>query len=193
MEINYSTNIIFLIIIYLGKLAIEKFTTVSIEKFKYETQLENEKSMVVYSRLHSDRAKVIRELYVLLVDAVNSLISLAKPLQLAGEPKKEEKFKIVVDKYNEFLKYYEHNKIFFSSQLCIMVDDIINKLRDPILDYETFYPAWKESVEVDDRKNAHDFHKELTKAWGKIKDDIPPVKEKLENEFRSIIGVNLKK
>jgi hypothetical protein len=179
------------ILVYLGKLIIEKFADINIEKIKLQAQLEKEKIMLVYGNLHKDRAIVIKKLYRLLINANNALISLTKPLQMAGEKKKNEKFILVAKEYNKFLKYYEHNKIFFKNELCELIDNIIDKLRDPILDYETYLPAYEQSVEVDDRKNASDYHKELVNAWKKVKDEIPPIKEKLENEFRSLIGVGL--
>lgn len=177
------------ILIYLGKIIIEKLADINVEKIKFQAQLENEKSILVYSNLHKYRAEVVKKLYRLLIDTNNELISLTKPLQMAGEKNKNEKFIQVAKKYNDFLKCYEYNKIFFKNELCQLVDKMIDKLRDPILDYETYLPIYEQAVKFDDGKNARDYHKELVSAWKKVERDIPPIKEKLENEFRSLMGV----
>lgn len=176
---------------YLAKFLIEKITAINIEKIKSEAELENQKMLTIHNRLHTDRANIIKELYFKMVDANNTLISLTKPLQMAGEKTKEEKFKEVVDTYNDFVRYYDHNKIYFDKKICLIIDKVIESLRDPIIDYEVYYPSWKEGSEMGDTTVAREHFKELRKAWDKVKGIIPPLKESLEEEFRTLIGVKL--
>ncbi|HCT30307.1 MAG: hypothetical protein UU64_C0024G0009 [candidate division WWE3 bacterium GW2011_GWF2_41_45] len=160
-----------------------------IEKYKNELSIELEKSKVTFNNLHSKRINIISNLYKKLVAVNNSLASMTKPLQLAGEPAKEEKLKTAIDDYNNFLHYFDDHRIYFSEPVAKKIDDIVDSFRGVCLDYDCYYPAYKQSLDASDGANAKDYHAELVKAWNKVKNDIPTIRLELESELRKIIGV----
>lgn len=49
---------------------------------------------------------------------------------MAGEPTEEEKRKLSGDSYNEFMKYFDQNKIFFEKSLAVDLENFAKKLRE---------------------------------------------------------------
>lgn len=162
------------------------FLDKDIEKYKSDLKIEQMK----FSRLHDDRSNTISELYALLADLDTKMNSLTSPLQLAGEPSKEEKEKIAGEAGQKFVEFFYKKKIYFSKSIVKLLDELIKKFNEAWI-YSTPYPKTEfdeyESSEI--KKERLNF---LKMAWKTVSEQIPPIKEKLEDEFRLIYGVEEK-
>lgn len=158
----------------------------SIDKELNEYRNELEKDRLRYTKLHNKRAEITAELYEKFVEFEEDLRSLTHPMQKVGDPAKDEKLENTAKSGNEFLNFYMMNKIYFPPEVCETVEEIV-----------------EESMEIHKEKRtraakfAHremepgDFEKELD-YWERVtEEDIPKLKEELENHFRELLGVEL--
>ncbi len=152
-----------------------------IEKFKNRLFLEK----IKFSKLHEERAKVIKELYEKLVDFENSMISLTKPIQWIEELKEKEKLKISSKKGNEFENYCKKNKIYFDGELCEILDEISKEMKKSWTDFYV-YPGERETLSKEEISKKWEIR---ISAWRRIHLKVQPLKDKLEEEFRKMLGV----
>jgi len=144
---------------------------------------------ISFSQLHVERAHVIKVLYEKLVDLYDSMQSLLKYFQGADEPSLDEKAQVFRDAHNEFIRAVARNKIYFGKDTCEIMDRLFFSSRDTYIDITT-YPIDPRHPELHAVKG---LYRERTEMWEKareaFKKDIISLKEKLEEEFRSLIGV----
>ncbi|WP_298537031.1 hypothetical protein [uncultured Algibacter sp.] len=191
---------------YLTKRIIEQILNKDLEKFKTELEAQNQiaklnfdKEMESYksdlnllssrqSLLHEKRSEIILELYQKLVSLHNSMLDMtARMRNVTGKDQatiqKEELERITKtgELGNDFFNYYQTNKIFFTANICELIEEIQNGLRESHSDY-SFKHLWG----LPHSEMTHDM---AIKANEKVKDEIPKLMSKLENEFRKSIGV----
>jgi len=160
---------------------IEQFFSKDLEKFKSELQKELIKHRTKFEILHAERANVIKEVYRKIVKTQRAFESLIKPLQLAGEPTEEEKTKILADEFNSLASYYRENRLFFNEALAQEIDKLLQK----------FIEIWNQWEYTKDLQQIGQPNvNEWSKAWDKVKDEIPPIQKAIENRFRDTIGID---
>ena len=116
------------IIIYLGKIVIGKSSEVFLENQKYKLEVNKIEHQVKYSKLHEERAIVIKELYISLFDIESILSLIAAQNQLdKWESSDITSEKMVSKKYQETKVFLEKNRIYLKNELC---EKIINLLDD---------------------------------------------------------------
>lgn len=132
-----------------------------------------------YGKFHVEGTGVIKETYKNISKTYIALESLIAPMQWVGEKSIIEKRKDFVDIANNFLQYFQENKIFFSQNL----SSDINKLSE---EFKEVYNKWNLSQVsgVNGRHNLEDWNK----AWEQLKTDVSQTKVEIENKFRKIIG-----
>jgi hypothetical protein len=142
-----------------------------------------------FTELHVERAHVIKGLYEKLVDLYDSMQSLLKYFQGGGEPSLDEKAQVFRDAHNEFIRAVARNKIYFAKDTCEIMDRLCFTSRDTYIDITT-YPIDPRHPELHVVKG---LYQERTEMWEKareaFKKDIISLKERLEEEFRSLLGV----
>lgn len=82
---------------------------------------------------------------------------------------------------NEFFKFYQFNKIYFTPNICALIQEIQDGLKESHTDY-SFRHLWG----LPPSEMTYEMAK---KANDKVKDEIPKLMGKLEYEFRKSIGV----
>lgn len=152
-----------------------------IEKYKAEIQLESEKNKVQYSLLQTKRAEVVECLYEKLNKMDAAIKSYINIFQGAGDMPVEEKGKIAVKNGNEFIDYYFSHKIYFDKETCKLIEDINKRFRTAWIDFQ-----YKDSVPKE--KVGYDL---WLKAWKSVDEEIPILRERVEDSFRKLLGVNL--
>lgn len=151
-----------------------------IEKYKYRLQQEQ----ITSSKLYDERAQVINNLYELLNDFDRKMHSLTCPLQLACDLPEKEKRKHASKAGQKFVEYYSKKKIYFSKETAKLLDEINKEFEGAWINL-TIYP----SIEIDRDNINRDKWELWMKSWKIISKKIPPLKEKIEDEFREILGV----
>ncbi len=157
----------------------------AIEQLKSELQITTIEHQVRFSKLHENRAEVIAELYKNLVQAINANLSAAFYKEMSGESEKGKEFIAAVVNLGEFYDYFNINRIYLSNHLCHMLDEMWGNLTAPTYKYRDFLEK-KISSGID---LGEEEIKAWDEAWNSMVDDIPPIRQVLENEFRSILGV----
>jgi len=157
----------------------------TIEHLKSELQLKAVEHQVRFSRLHEKRASVIAELYGHLVEAIWGAESFLSPVEWTGEPNKEEKHRIAMNKLADVYRYFDKHKIYLPPELCASLDELIQHVRSHVIKFGVYveYPV-------------SDFHKEIIKekreawasGWDAINTQVPLARQKLEDEFRALLG-----
>lgn len=120
------------------------------------------------------------ELYRLLVEFIGAAESYASPLEYSGDKSKDEKSEILGDIATQFRKYFVTNRIYFSKDVCNSVDNLWLESIGPIRKFS----VWRSMGENS---------KETTEAWINADETmakkIPALLEKIEDEFRDLLGV----
>ena len=170
-------------LVWLIREVVRLFFSRSLEKFKSELEKEVITHKLKYERMHSDRAEVIKQVYTRITRTHRSLGSFMSRLQLMGESTEEEKGKIAADAANSFTEYYEENRIFIDEDLAKKIDLLSQNFRLAWIKFQT-----KQHLP----KNSDDALKQWQSAWDIINEQIPPIKQEIEKDFRKIIGISNK-
>ncbi len=164
--------------------------TKDIEAFKSNLQLATIEHQVRFSKLHDKRAQVIQDLYSKLVALDTVIHSVLKRFQKVGEATLEEKVREYGRLHNELNDFFLPNRIFFSSETCRVIDDLLFLSRDINFDITT-YPVDPESSEY--KYGPRDLLNERHEYWEKARKafdtDVKKLMEQLEMQFRSMLGV----
>lgn len=156
----------------------------SFEKFKSELAFLAEKA----NKLHDKRIDRIEVIYSLLVDFYNDMLILVSwkvGNGMSGEEINKQEWDNVRkagDAGNKFLNYYSKNKLYFNSDTCLLIDEIIKLTKDSHDDLYSKYIFGTISAEID--------FEHFKRATNVIREKVPKVKEELEENFRRIIGVD---
>ncbi|MHA4091029.1 hypothetical protein [Bacillus cereus] len=164
---------------FFGKSIFQTYLTKQTEAYKSELQRITNQHQITFSKLHADRADTIKELYPMLVKlerSVNSLTVIFK-INISADvvPDTGE----IGENYEKFSDYYMINKIYFSEPICKLIDTINEKFVEVIIKYDTY--GYEKSKQI--KKDL------LIQNLKSVEEQIPLLKNKLENEFRILLGV----
>jgi hypothetical protein len=161
-----------------------------VEAFKSTLQLATIEHQVRFSKLHDKRAVVIQDLYGKLVALDTAIHSVLKKFQQMGEASLEDKVREYGRLHNELNEFFLPNKLFFDTETCRVIDELLFLSRDTYFDITT-YPVNPESPEYN--YGPRDLLKERHEYWEKARkvfdSDIQKLKIKLEAQFRAMLGV----
>ena len=203
--------IIFAILLF-GKKLIEYFFTETIELKKTELnqELENHKNKleqqnkdfqhdldiklnefnIQFSKLHQDRADVIKELYYKIIELQSAMTVFTRkihPIIEDAEKEQQERVDRVNKALQDFVNYYMPNKIYFDKNLAKKLDDLSNEYRIKGWDFAQM------SRHLSGYRMTKDTYDEYQKKLDAISEEIikefPKIIEDLEDEFRTILGV----
>lgn len=153
------------------------------EKYKSDLAFHSQKAF----KLHDRRLDKIDELYSLLSDFYNDMFTLTTWKIVTGmkdeEVKKQEYDNTMKagESGNKFLTYYDKNKLYFNSETCKLIDEIIELLKKSHSDFSFKYIFGQISPQME--------MENIRQATEKIRNIVPELQKKLENNFREIIGV----
>ena len=186
------------ILAWLGRELFRKWIESKIEAYKFELLKSSEEHkaqlqritnehQIRYSKLHNDRAMAIKEVYTNLYKMELSMSDFICPLTLAGDAPKSEKGRIAAENVNSFSSFYYENKIYFDKSICELIEEIIGIVKEVWGDFTAY------DLHLEKLSENFEFRKEQRKIWNeswkKIRDVVPQLKAKLEDEFRKLLGV----
>ncbi|WP_435263814.1 hypothetical protein [Tenacibaculum sp. nBUS_03] len=191
---------------YIAKRIIEQVLNKDLEKFKTELESQNriaklgfDKEMETYKSdlnlistrqnlLHSNRSQIILELYQKLVELHNSMLDMTARMRMVTgkdqetiESEELERINKTGELGNNFFKFYQFNKIYFTPNICKLIQEIQDELKESHSEY-SFRHLWG----LPPSEMTYGMAK---KANDKVKDEVPKLMNKLEYEFRKSIGV----
>lgn len=190
IEFLGGTTAISLTVGLLGKKAIEAYLAGRIEAYKNNLEKIANEHAVRFQRLHTERAEIVKTFYEKLVFLDDTLHSTLRFFQKIGEPSLEDKVGKLSDQFNELREYFLPKRIFFEKKLCELIDKILESAKGVFYDITTL-PVEPQGVPYKyDRELLKERHDFWEKARGIHKNEISQLKNELENEFRTILGVN---
>jgi hypothetical protein len=158
---------------YLAKLIITNF-------FNYQAKKLEHEHHIIFSNLHVERAKIINELYALIVETENKIKSFNLLSNLISKKIDEGEKEEVSNAIIKLSNFFERNRIYFSENVCDKVLNIINLSADVYLDIRI-----SSSVEFQN----NDQSKSYSEVNKKIKSEIKNLRTIIEIDFRKLLGV----
>jgi len=151
-----------------------------IETHRYELEIIKLKDSNVYSK----QVDIIETLYDKISTLQSKLLEMTALVKFEREDfEAEEKERIEESgkAYNEFLIYYRTNKIYFKKETTLLLDKLVANSYDTIDDY-TFWRRWG-------MKGSDIAFEKIKNASDRMREDIPDILTKIEDDFRELIGV----
>lgn len=180
-----------------------------IESFKSSLQIETQRRSIEFSALHTKRAEFIAELYAKLLSLQLGASGLTREIELREgqiekqiketfkelEPvksklrtqthqlsaKEKELVKVLQLSTEEFRSFYLEKKIYFSPEICKLIEKISGSAG--------YMAATYEYVAIEDVDDTSILDPVFREFWGKCGDRIPKILQLLEKEFRLLLGV----
>ncbi len=155
-----------------------------LEKFKADLEKSSIEFKIRYEKLHTERAEVIKTLYQKIARTYTSFSILTCPIQFdTSEEAEKQRMVNAFKEVSEMTAFYNENRIFFEESLAQEIDRLMALFHDCRRSYQISNGLRKEDPKTS--------MKECFSAWDKLtKDELPAIKKRIENEFRSLIGIN---
>jgi hypothetical protein len=182
----FSAVTIVAVLGFLGKVLIDNYSSRTLEKYKsrldketetYKMHLSNlaEEFKVKFNKLHQERADIIKEFYIGLVNFQDNLRGYILYLK---NPETSLALKNCGDNLQNNIKHitdiYRFNRIYLANNTCVLVDELLN---------EGFGLTFKAINQANDLSED-----DLEMIKTSVEKKIMPMKENLEQEFKSILG-----
>ncbi len=140
-----------------------------------------------FAKLHEKRAEVVAELYRCLVQAQTSLHSLSYVVGSDILSKSErENGETAKESVDAFWRYFDEHRIYLTESLC---DKIKEFHRQSLRTYiELCCADISRELASDDETYRDELAQELENASKILVQEIPPIREAIEVEFRTLLG-----
>ncbi len=127
---------------------------------------------------------MIENLYALLVEAQWAGQNFVSLIEWVGEPPKEEKYATTMNKFAEFFRQFDKNRIFLPEAVCRQLDEFLRGMRERVIHF---------GVYVDTNQHApEDVIKEKREAWLRASEffnsELPASRKALETELRAMLA-----
>lgn len=143
-----------------------------------------------FSELHQERAKVIKKLYLKLVELHSAMYSYTRKGHIIhADAKKEEQERI--ERVNKALidynNYYIPNRIFFSRNIVEKLNNLSKKYHETGFEFSSSKNDLKERIIP--KENIKETFDKIKNISDSVETELTSLLEDLENEFRIILGV----
>lgn len=157
----------------------------AIEQLKNELQLKTIEHQVRFSRLHEKRASVIADINGHLAEVMWEAERLLLLMQWGSEPQMEEKHQGAMNKLVEFFRFFDKHRIYLPEPLCTSLEKLVLQVRSHVIGSGVYVRFHEDSMNAHTREQKE---KAWNEGWDAIKNQIPPARKALEDEFRRLLG-----
>lgn len=195
------------VIIWLGKLIIEKSFDIGIEKYKAELvkDIEKHKSdlskitlehQIVFSKLHEQRAEKIKFLYRKVMEVEKALRYSTTPAQGGEEFINTDRENEVLNEILSLTELLDSERIYFSESTIAKIDTIIKESSDIRKEMWSVRFSHKQYGKlVRDNQQVPDSLLKNMNKWSEVDERVESqfkiLKLELANEFRSLLGTKI--
>lgn len=155
------------------------------EKFKADLNLISIEHNISFGKLQQERAEVIKNTYVRLIELQRKLINLTTMGQGPGWSKDIERDNAARVALDDFRDYVTINRIFLTKQVCEKILTIIGQSWDVIADMSLTKDEVNSKIEMGAGKTPLQQWRELNK---KVTVEIDNTASDLEDNFRKLLG-----
>jgi hypothetical protein len=174
---------------FFGRKLFEQYLQKKLDDHRNQLQLILQEHKIRYSKLHSDRADVIRVLYEKLVIMEQSMRTYVFPAQFRGDLSRKDKKTKAGNAADDFFYYFYPNEVLFDDSICNLVNEM-NKLYQNVWVHTTMYDNEVAQADLETHYEFDDGAVEaVMKAWETIDAKIPPLKDNLKIQLRKLLGV----
>jgi hypothetical protein len=168
---------------WLIKKVLDTKLTLDIETFKAELQKVAFEHQVRFSTLHTDRAKIIADLYARLVDAERLADRYVKVEAWEGAKERQKAYETTERDLVELFFFVEKNRIYLPEPVCQLLTDFVLTVRTNAISMHIFAP-----VEAVSDTLIRDRGEVIKEVFESVQGKIPAARKALEAEFRTILG-----
>jgi len=182
------------ILLYSFQRVIDERADKRMAEFKADLQAAAFEHQTRFAKLHEERAKIIAELYKKLTRVEYSLLFSSQGIHLRADlelprdiavDESKRLFESALKRVSEFQEYFDENRVFLSKPLCVKIENMAEKFSATLADLEqTFEPTPPGTEGPGPAIMA------VWRAAKKVRVIIPSVKQDIEQEFRSLLGVD---
>lgn len=167
------------------KANIERESASEIARLRHDLEMLLNEHRVKFESLHSKRSEVIAELYGKIVEFYEGIDGFISFILLCEDKDVEDEASKLWLKVDAFKKYAEIHRIYFSKELCDLLDKLYDTADEPTS--KLMVSAEYQNDDVNGKEN-------LYKSWHDAKDslenEVKEIRKIIENEFRCLIGVD---
>ena len=149
---------------------------IEIERLRNDLRIAASEHETRFTRLHETRADTIAELYKRFV-AAHGALDVYLNTVLFGRDPDPAKEEVVVKRWNEFIGYFRERRIYFEEELCRDIDAACGQ----------YVNAWVRTGAYPIKMP--DGPEQWSKAALHFSEHFPPIRAKIERQFRELIGV----
>jgi len=156
-----------------------------IEQFKHELERVANERRIMFEMLHTQRNEVISELYSRIVefyDGIDSFVGVI--LLVENDEEIEKEAQKLWRKVGAFKSYAEKNRIYFSKEMCALLDQMYDIADEPTS--KLMVAAEYQNIDKNGKDNLYNSWQEASKA---LENEVQEIRQIIENEFRNLIGV----
>lgn len=160
-----------------------------IEAYKNQLEVLRLQNQIQFSKLHEKRFEVVDAIYKKLVRlhlAMGWYTSLIKPRYENPDEEAKQEVIEVNDAFKDYRSYFLNNKLYFDKNINSLLEKLMKDYWDNLYDYESV--ARMKSYGATHQEMKGDYEK-AKKAGENIRNEIPKILEKLEEEFQILLGV----
>jgi DNA-directed RNA polymerase subunit F len=181
-----GTAVLFTAVGWLVKSIISQFLEKDLERFKADLARSAYEHQITFGKLHEKRAEIIADLYAKIVALQNSVEVFVRNVIGVTPKKNEENLKTIWKAADSFKDCYRKNKIYFSEDVCELIEDLNTNLSSPVSELSMHLEMLGNSDQIELVYQAWE------KAEQKISDKAEIIRREIETEFRKILGGNQK-
>ena len=150
-----------------------------IEKYKAELEQQNFEHRERFSTIHQRRAEVIANLYGKIARTKSVTADLVGIFQQGGQSLLQKKEK-ASEVYNDMASYFYENRLFLPKTTAERAENLINTLKEILIEFD--------ASQMGNDEYKPDPSGLWKQSYQKLRDEVPPILEELEEEFKEILG-----
>lgn len=158
-----------------------------IAQFQAEINALKLKENFKFTKLHEKRLVILENIYKLLNIQSKELSDYVSPFKFTPQDINFEAYqnnlqKNYVNAHNEFVSYFNDNKIYLNETVIGLIENYLNEMSEIYKDYSANHML----MNMGDYSNPKIRMKALT-AYKKMPEKVNPIKKEIENKFREIL------
>lgn len=155
---------------------------VELERLRSQLAIAAIEHQVRFQSQHEKSATVIADVYRQTSQLYSAVSNYLKPVEYESDGPQSERRETVNKLLTKFSDYFYENRIYLPGDTAKRVESFRNKLYDVA-------QKFAEKVEIPKDKTGNWEPKAWSETWKELTKEINPLREELEDEFRSLLGV----
>ncbi len=149
-----------------------------IERLRSDLRIAASEHDTRFARLHETRVETIAQLYTRLARTQRTFDSCLRLIQLTGVGGQEAKEKEAEKCCRDLHEYFDEKRIYFEASLCKAIDDSHDWCQRALSDMHGYPPGMP------------DRDKKWEQTYNSLNEHYLPIRAKIEQQFRELIGVH---